>query len=107
MRLTIRFFVLLFAFSGFAVAAAQPDDRLAVDLYLAENDPPPRGRGWRRKSFITSSWKSSAFAHYELLQTEDFELRHEMEQWFMPRRDFFMRLVPQPRVPGYPRQVKV
>ena len=43
------------------------------------------------------------FRHYELLKAQEFELRNEWEQWFMPRRDFFIRLEPLRRKPGQSR----
>jgi hypothetical protein len=100
-----RFLVLLLAFTALAMAAAHADERLRVDLYLAENGPPPPDTRMAPGKLHEQLQQVFGFQHYELLQTQALELHHEWEQWFMPRRDFFMRVVPQPRVPGSPRVV--
>jgi hypothetical protein len=101
----IRLLVLLLALSGMATAAAHADERLRVDLYLAENGPPSPGARMAPPRLHAQLQEVFGFQRYELVQTQVFELRPAWEQWFMPRRDFFMRVVPQPRVLGYPREI--
>jgi hypothetical protein len=45
------------------------------------------------------------FKHYELVRSQEVMLHTEWVQWFVPRRDFFIRVEPLRREPGQPRLI--
>ncbi len=103
MRTIFRFWVLLLAFSGLGLGAALAGDKVRVELYLAENTPPAPEAKLAPEKLHHRLKEVFGYKHYELIQAQEFDLHHEWEQWFMPRRDFFIRVQPQPRQPGQPR----
>ncbi len=103
MRMSLRFLVVLAALYGLGLAAGFAKEKVWVALYLAENTPPPPGAMLAPEGLHRGLREVFGFKHYELVQAQEVELRNEWEQWFMPRKDFFMRLEPLRRLPGEPR----
>ena len=100
-----RFIALLFLFSFWGMAAARAGERLEASLYLGQNAPlsllahaAPEDLGDRLRQVF-------GFNHYQLLKSGRIDLDHTWAQWFMPRRDFFIRLTPQAAQPDEPRLV--
>ncbi|HEV3272387.1 MAG TPA: hypothetical protein VGZ93_09425 [Candidatus Methylacidiphilales bacterium] len=94
---------LLLAFSGLGIGAGFAGEKVWVGLYMAENGPPPPNAVLAPESLHRSLREVFGFKHYELIKAQEIELRNEWEQWFVPRRDFFIRLEPLRRQPGQPR----
>ncbi len=104
-RISLKFLALLFVFSTFGFGASSAAERVWVGLYLAENTPPPPGVPFAQEKLRHRLHEVFGFKHYELIKAQEYDLRHEWEQWFVPRKDFFLRLEPLPRVPGEPRVI--
>ena len=105
MRKSIRFLVFLVACSGLGNGAGVAGEKVWVGLYLAENGPPPPDALPAPENLHHQLHEVFGFKHYELIQAQEVELRNEWEQWFMPRRDFFIRLEPLHRQPGEPKLI--
>jgi hypothetical protein len=100
-----RLFALLLLFSFCGLAAARADERLEASLYLGQNAPlsllahaAPDDLGDRLHQVF-------GFNHYQLLKSGRIDLDHTWSQWFIPRRDFFIRLTPRAVQPDEPRLV--
>ena len=102
MRL-LRFLVLLLTLSGLGCGAGFAGEKVWVGLYLAENEPPPPGAKLAPEKLHHRLHEVFGFKHYELVQAQEMELHNEWEQWFVPRKDFFIRLEPLHRQPDRPR----
>ena len=100
-----QFLVLLLAFSGLGIGAGFAGEKVWVGLYVAENEPPPPGAILAPEGMHHQLHEVFGFKHYELVKAQEVELRNEWEQWFVPRRDFFLRLEPLRRQPGEPRTI--
>jgi hypothetical protein len=106
MRMNFRLLVLILAFSGLGSGAGFAGEKVWVGLYMAENGPPPppdvllapEKLGHRLHTVF-------GFKHYKLIQAQEVELCNEWEQWFIPRKDFFIRVEPLRRQPGEPRLI--
>jgi hypothetical protein len=98
-----RLLVLILAFSGLGMGAGLAGEKVWVSLYLAENEPPPPGALPTPEKLHHRLHAVFGFKHYELLKAQDVELRNEWEQWFVPRKDFFIRVEPLRRQPGEPK----
>jgi hypothetical protein len=105
MLLRLRFWVLFLAFSGLGLGAGFAGEKVWVGLYLAQNAPPQPEALLAPEKLRNQLHEVFGFKHYELLKAQEVELHNEWEQWFMPRRDFFIRLEPLRRVPGEPRLI--
>ena len=105
MRMSFRFLVLFLAFSGLGIGAGFAGEKVWVGLYLAENAPPPAGSRGAPEKLRHSLHEVFGFKHYELIKAQELELRNEWEQWFLPRKDFFIRVEPLRRQPGEPRLI--
>ena len=93
------------AFSGCGLGAGFAGEKVWVGLYLAENAPPQPEAQLAPEKLRHQLHEVFGFKHYELLKAQDVELRNEWEQWFMPRRDFFIRVEPLRHMPGEPRLI--
>jgi hypothetical protein len=100
-----RFIALLLFFSLGGMAAARAAERLEASLYLGQNAPlsllahaAPGDLGDRLHQVF-------GFNHYQLLKSGRIDLGHTWAQWFVPRRDFFIRLTPRVAQPDEPRLV--
>lgn len=98
MLLCAAFFLL----GGIAVFA---DDKMSALLYLAENTPPPEGAKLAPEELHHRLHAVFGFKHYELIKGEDIELHKNWEHWFVPRKDFFLRVEPLHHEPGAPKLV--
>ena len=105
MRVSFRVLVLVLAFSGLGIGAGIAGEKVWVGLYLAQNAPPQPEALLAPERLRHQLHEVFGFKHYELLKAQEIELRNNWEQWFMPRRDFFMRLEPLRRQPGEPRLI--
>lgn len=103
MRMSFRFLVLFVAFSGLGLGAGFAGEKVWVGLYLAGNGPPPPGALLAPEKLHLGLRAVFGFQHYELVKAQEVELRNEWEQWFVPRRDFFLRMEPLRGQPGGPR----
>jgi hypothetical protein len=105
MRMNFRLLVLFLAFSGLGLGAGFAGEKVWVGLYLAENGPPPPNAMLAPEPMHRRLHEVFGFRHYELIQAQEMELRNEWEQWFLPRKDFFIRVEPLRRQPGEPRLI--
>lgn len=105
MRISLKFLALLLVFSAFSFGAGSAAEKVRVSLYLAEDAPPAPGAVLVPEKLRHRLHEVFGFKHYELMKSQEFELRREWEHWFVPRKDFFLRLEPLPREPGEPRIV--
>jgi hypothetical protein len=80
-----KLLALLLAFSAFGLGTSFAGEKVCVSLYLGQNEPPVAG---------------TQTAPEKLHQ-----LHNEWEQWFMPRRDFFMRIEPLHHELGQPKML--
>jgi hypothetical protein len=103
MRMSSKFLVLLMAFSGLGVGAGFAGDKVWVGLYLAENGAPPPKAVLAPEKLRHRLHAVFGFKHYELVDAQEVELRNEWEHWFLPRRDFFIRVEPLRRQTGEPK----
>jgi len=102
-RMRIRFILLLLAFSGCGIGAGFAGEKVSVGLYLAENSPPAPGAPLASERLHHRLRAVFGFRHYELMKSQEVELHNEWEQWFVPRKDFFLRVEPLRRQPGEPK----
>jgi hypothetical protein len=105
MRRHFGFSILFLVFSGLGLGASFGAGKVWVGLYLAENRPPPPGSTLAPEPLHHRLHEVFGFKHYELLKSQEIGLHDEWEHWFMPRRDFFMRLEPLRHAPGEPRLI--
>jgi hypothetical protein len=102
-RFLARFVILLLAFSGFGLGAGFAAETVWVGLYLAKNGPPPPDALLAPEKLQRQLVAVFGFEHYELIKAQEVKLRNEWEQWFVPRRDLFLRLEPLRHQPDEPR----
>jgi hypothetical protein len=105
MRRILRLLVLFLAFSGLGLGAGFAGEKVWVGLYLAENEPPPPNALLAPAGMHRQLHEVFGFKHYVLLKSQEFGLRNEWEQWFVPREDFFIRVEPLRQMPGEPRLI--
>jgi hypothetical protein len=105
MRLIFRLAVGVIAFFALGAGSASAQEKVWVGLYLAENGPPPEPVVFAPEKLTHRLRAVFGFKHYDLVKAQEIELGHEWEQWFVPRRDFFLRLEPLRRLPGEPRRI--
>ena len=103
MRFTFRLLVLVLAFSGLGLGTGLAAGKIWVGLYWAENGPPHPGAVLAPEQLHQRLHEVFGFKHYELVKSQEVVLRNEWQQWFIPRRDFFIRVEPLRRQPGQPR----
>jgi hypothetical protein len=100
-----RTLALIIALLGLGLGKSAAGEKVWVGLYVAENTPPPPGATLAPAALGQRLRTVFGFSHYALIKEQDIELTHEWEQWAVPRKDFFIRVVPLPRQPGAPRFV--
>lgn len=105
MRLSLRFLILILAFSAFASHSGFAAGKAWVGLYLAENGPPTPGAALAPDQLHHRLHAVFGFKHYELVQGQEVFLQRDYVQWFVPRRDFFIRVQPLHRELGHPRLI--
>lgn len=96
---------LILAFSILGIGIGSAGEKVWVGLYLAENTPPAPGARLATEKMHQRLFAVFGFKHYELVQAQEIELAHEWQQWAVPRKDFFLRLLPLHRQPGEPRLI--
>ena len=80
--------------------------KIWIGLYLAENRPTPAGVTVAPEQLHQRLHEVFGFKHYELIKGQEVGLRNEWQQWFVPRQDFFIGVVPLKREPGQPRSIE-
>ena len=100
-----KFLALLLALSWLGLGAGRAGEKISVALYLAENSPPPPTAVLAPEALGERLYDVFGFKYYKLVKAGEIQLGREWEQWVVPRKDFFMRLVPLPRQPGEPRLI--
>ena len=103
MRISLKFLALLLVFAAFGFSSSFAAEKVWVGLYLAQDAPPAAGTPLAPEKMRHRLHEVFGFKHYELIKEQDVELRHEWEHWFVPRKDFFLRLEPLRHEPGEPR----
>jgi hypothetical protein len=103
MRTPFKFLALLAAFSAMGLGASFAGEKVWVGLYLATNEPPAPDAHLAPEKLHHGLKEVFGFRHYELMKEQDIALHNEWEQWFMPRKDFFLRLEPLHHEPGEPK----
>ena len=101
--MTSKILVLFLVLSGAGIGASFAGDKVFVELYFAENGPPVAGAHLAPDRLHHRLHEVFGFKHYELLKSEPIEVHHEWGHWFVPRRDFFVRVEPLRMEPGQPR----
>ena len=101
----LKFVALLLLFLTLGVGSSFASEKIRAGLYLAQNEPPPPGTPVAPPKLHFQLQQVFGFLHYRLLKEQDFSLHNEWEQWFMPRRDFFVRIEPLHREPGQPKMI--
>jgi hypothetical protein len=105
MSLPLKLIMLVLALSALGLGTSIAGEKVCVSLYVGENAPLPPGSQPAPGRLHHQLEQVFGFQHYRLLKEQDFFLRNEWEQWFMPRRDFFMRLEPLHREFGQPKML--
>ena len=101
-RYTARLLVFFLAFSGLGLGAGFAAEKVWVGLYLAENSLPPPATVLAPEKLHRQLHEVFGFQNYGLVKAQEIELRNQWEQWFVPRRDFFLRVVPSRLTPDAP-----
>jgi hypothetical protein len=105
MRTSLKFLALWALVSVLGLGTSCAGDKIHAVLFLAQNEPPPANAKLAGPRLHDQLAAVFGFQHYRLLKEQDFSLRDEWKQWFVPRRDYFMGLEPLPRDPGQPRML--
>ena len=105
MSMPFKLLALLLAFSAFGLGTSFAGEKVCVSLYLGQNEPPPSGTQPAPGKLHHQLEAVFGFQHYRLIKEQDFQLHNEWEQWFMPRRDFFMRIEPLHHELGQPKML--
>jgi hypothetical protein len=105
MRTPWKFLVLLLAILALGVGPTHAADKIRAALYMAQNEPPPPGAQPAPPKLHQQLAAVFGFQHYHLLKQQDYALRDEWQQWFIPRRDFFVSIEPMHREIGQPKKI--
>jgi hypothetical protein len=105
MRFTLPLLALFLAFSGLGMNASFAAEKMWVGLYLATNAAPAPDAVLAPEKLHHRLHAVFGFKHYVLMKSDQVALHNNWEQWFIPRRDFFMRIEPLRREPGQPKVV--
>ncbi len=105
MATPLKFIALLLLLVTLGAGSGIAGDKIRAGLYLAQNEPPPFGAQVASPKLHYQLQQVFGFLHYRLLKEQDYYLHDEWQQWFMPRRDFFVRLEPLHREPGEPKMI--
>ena len=103
MRMSFRFLVLLLGLSALGMGAGFAGEKIWVGLYVAENAPPAPNTVLAPERLHHRLREVFGFKHYEFIKAKELELHNDWEQWFVPRKDFFIRVEPLRRPPGEPK----
>ncbi len=90
-----RFFAVLLCFYLCGIAAAHAGEHLEISLYLGQNAPLPLLSRAAPDDLGARLHQVFGYNHYQLIKSDRIDLDHTWSQWFVPRRDFFIRLKPQ------------
>ena len=101
----LRALLLAAGLMSLGAGSARAADSLSVGLYLAENINPPPNALVAPGKLHARLRDVFGFEHYELLKADTINLRHTWEQWFLPRKDFFLRVQPLPEEDDGTRQI--
>ena len=105
MRTPFKLLLLVLLFSACGLGHGIAGEKVCVSLFLGQNEPLPPLVQPAPLRLHQQLEQVFGFHHYRLLKEQDFLLRNEWEQWFMPRRDFFMRIEPLHHELGQPKML--
>ena len=71
---------------------ARADDHLEASLYWGRNTPPPLLAHTAPAELTARLHQVFGFHHYQLVRTDRIDLDRSWSQWFIPRKDFFLRI---------------
>jgi hypothetical protein len=106
MQTPCRFLVLILVLFALGSSPSTAAEKIRAALYMAENEPPPPGAQPAPARLHQQLADVFGFQHYHLLKQQDFALRDEWQQWFIPRRDFFVSIQPMHRELGQPKMIE-
>jgi hypothetical protein len=96
----------MLAILALGVSPSLAAEKIRAALYMAENEPPPPGAQQVSPKLHQQLAAVFGFQHYHLLKQQEFALRDEWKQWFIPRRDFFVSIEPMHREIGQPKMIE-
>lgn len=102
---SFRFLIVVAAFCALGLGVSSAEEKVWVGLYFAENKPPRPQAVLAPEKLDRRLHAVFGFKYYKLVKSQEIGLSDEWEQWFVPRRDFFIRLEPLARAPGEPRRI--
>jgi hypothetical protein len=86
-------------------AMARADEKVEASLYLGQNGALPMLSHAAPDDLGERLHQVFGFDHYQLLKSGRIDLDHTWAQWFVPRRDFFIRLTPRAAPADEPRLI--
>src|SRR5271170_3390156 len=95
-----KILALILVFSGLGAGAGFATDKIGVGLYLAEATPSSPDAKLAPERLHKRLHAVFGYDTYELIKVQEIELNNDWSQWFVPRKDLFIRLVPIHPVPG-------
>ncbi|HUB68741.1 MAG TPA: hypothetical protein VL981_14755 [Candidatus Methylacidiphilales bacterium] len=104
MRSKRLFLILVFFSFGFLPAIA--GGKLWVGLYLGNNSSPTPSAQIAPERLAGRLHDVFGFTHYQLIKCGEIQLGNDWGQWVIPRKDFFIRLLPLPSDSGGPMIVE-
>jgi hypothetical protein len=105
LRRLFSFLFALAAFSWLGTGASWAAGKVWAGLYLAENREPAPTAIVAPEPLHHRLHEVFGFKHYELIKGQEIGLHHEWAHWFLPRRDFFLRLEPLHHEEDAPQQI--
>jgi hypothetical protein len=100
-----RILALLLFLSLLGLGAARADEKLEASLYLGQNAPLSLLSRGAPDDLNDRLHQVFGFAHYQFLKSGKIDLDHTWAQWFVPRKDFFIRLTPEAAPPDEPQLI--
>jgi hypothetical protein len=102
MAKSLPFLALFLIFTSFGLGVSPAAEKVWIGLYLAENAPPPPEAKLAPEKLHHRLHEVFGFKYYRLIKAQEFDIRKEWEQWFVPRKDFFLSMRPLRHEPGEP-----
>jgi hypothetical protein len=97
--------VLIAAFIALGMCPSFAGDSIHVDLYFAQNSPPPANAHLASDKMTERLTAVFGFKYYEVVKSHEVEMDNEWQQWAIPRTDLFIRVEPLHHEPGQPKLV--
>jgi hypothetical protein len=93
----MKIIALILALSWVSLGVGHAGEKVRVALYFAENTLPDAHGALASEGLTHRLHEVFGYKHYELVKEEDIELHKSWANWFVPRKDFFVRIEPLPR----------